>query len=363
MSYAGYLRTTTAGAYRFRCDIVRVGYGSCTTFVNQTMVSDTDVIQLPENTNVRIKVELVQTSSVAGATLHWMTPNTSTFDVVESDALLHESVCPGGCMNGGCCAGLGVCQCAPGYGGLRCENDLNVSSRCSTNTTSTNTTLAEVTQNGLHAVYYADTIFTNIAHEQRDTHIDFDWGYSAPIAGMPSDFSVRWIGFVASNYTGWHTFYVTSSDAAVRLLLGSTQANPLATPWTRGHPVFLVAGRMLSIQIDLVDVRSTAKVQLLWESDAFQRHVIESGSFYAFAGWAGCECGAGENNQMCSGRGGCALGTSTCVCDLIYTGETCEAYRCRADECRGSDTCYDEDRGHRMPVSYTHLTLPTIYSV
>eukprot|EP00040_Diaphanoeca_grandis_P037627 m.246792 g.246792 ORF g.246792 m.246792 type:complete len:2910 (-) comp33851_c0_seq5:174-8903(-) len=347
VSYAGYVRTTTAGAYRFRCDIVRVGYGSCTTFVNQTMVSDTDVIQLPENTNVRIKVELVQTSSVAGATLHWMTPNTSTFDVVESDALLHESVCPGGCMNGGCCAGLGVCQCAPGYGGLRCENDLNVSSRCSTNTTSTNTTLAEVTQNGLHAVYYADTTFTNIAHEQRDTHIDFDWGYSAPIAGMPSDFSVRWIGFVASNYTGWHTFYVTSSDA-VRLLLGSTQANPLATPWTRGHPVFLVAGRMLSIQIDLVDVRSTAKVQLLWESDAFQRHVIESGSFYAFAGWAGCECGAGENNQMCSGRGGCALGTSTCVCDLIYTGETCEAYRCRADECRGSDTCYDEDRGHRV---------------
>ncbi|EDQ84042.1 uncharacterized protein MONBRDRAFT_13199, partial [Monosiga brevicollis MX1] len=57
----------------------------------------------------------------------------------------------------------------------------------------------------------------------------------------------------------------------------------------------------------------------------------------------GFMCGCGEDACSSYQRGVCANGQ--CVCHGQFEGDSCEHYRCRSDECRYSDNCYDEAYG------------------
>jgi hypothetical protein len=78
---------------------------------------------------------------------------------------------------------------------------------------------ADVQGNGLYGTYFSTTSLIGTAVTQTDATIDFNWGRSDPTTSTSikaGAFSVRWSGYVKTNYTEVYTFY-TNCDYGVRL--------------------------------------------------------------------------------------------------------------------------------------------------
>src|SRR2546422_971429 len=67
--------------------------------------------------------------------------------------------------------------------------------------------------NGLLGSYFHNVNLTGPSLARLDEMVDFNWGTSAPIAGMNRDyFSVRWTGEVQAPASGDYTFYIQTDD-------------------------------------------------------------------------------------------------------------------------------------------------------
>jgi len=78
---------------------------------------------------------------------------------------------------------------------------------------------ADVQGNGLYGTYFSTTSLSGTAVTQTDASVDFNWGRSDPTTSTgikAGAFSVRWAGYVKTNYTEVYTFY-TNCDYGVRL--------------------------------------------------------------------------------------------------------------------------------------------------
>lgn len=114
---------------------------------------------------------------------------------------------------------------------------------------------------------YYNGQFGVLVSQRTDEPINFDWGTSAPIAGLNSDdFSVRWFDFEHFDDSDWYTFYVTV-DGAVRLWVDD---HLVIDEWyddqTRrsySAAVFLTEG-FHTIDMDYYDAAGDALVRVSW---------------------------------------------------------------------------------------------------
>lgn len=114
--------------------------------------------------------------------------------------------------------------------------------------------------------YYANNDYTNQIATRQDNYVDFLFGTSAPLAGMPTtNYSIRWNGQIKPLYTETYTFHLNHNDGGKLYIDGQLViSNP--TTADNSITVNLVANQIYNIQIDFVQGTGDGTCQFTWQS-------------------------------------------------------------------------------------------------
>jgi len=160
---------------------------------------------------------------------------------------------------------------------------------------------------GLLAEYYNTWNLQGPSLSRYDSTIDYDWGASAPMAGInPDGFGVRWTGFLTPAATETYTFYTVSNDGA-RLWIDDVIVvdkgidQPL-TEWS--GMIDLVAGQRYSIRLEYYDNTGQAVAKLLWSSPSTPKQIVPADRLSPTAAPAPPPGGTGAQPPASSGGGG-----------------------------------------------------------
>ena len=116
--------------------------------------------------------------------------------------------------------------------------------------------------------YYANDRLAGFPVVVRDDrNVDFNWGYSAPAAGIPADhFSVRWTCTVRFS-EGWYNFRVRADDG-VRLWVAG---NLIIDRWSGGDAVNTARQHIWSgdhqVVLEYFELEGIARAHLGWEKE------------------------------------------------------------------------------------------------
>lgn len=138
---------------------------------------------------------------------------------------------------------------------------------------------------GLNAEYYSDQNLTFLFQTRTDTNINFFWGSSSPIAGIPPDsFSVRWTGKLQARHAGVHQFHA-DTDEGVRLWINGRLLVDDWTPHLEKEDtgsISLVPGRYYDITMEYYDYSfsPTAVARLYWTQPGIAKEIIPPSQLY-----------------------------------------------------------------------------------
>lgn len=126
---------------------------------------------------------------------------------------------------------------------------------------------------GLLGSYYTNLNFTGLKLTRTDTNVNFNWGTSAPAAGMPTtNYSVRWTGLLLAPETTNYMFSTLNSDG-VNLYVNGVQVisdwGDHARHWTDGTPIALTAGQKYVVEMDYYEKTRDAVAKLKWTGPSF----------------------------------------------------------------------------------------------
>ena len=124
------------------------------------------------------------------------------------------------------------------------------------------------TAQGLLGQYFTNITLTGSPALTRSEAVNYEWGTSAPAAGIPADgFSVRWSGRVGILTDGNYTFQTTGDDG-VRLWVDGTL---VIDNWTvhaptidNSQPIALQAGSFHDIRLEYFENQGGAVARLAW---------------------------------------------------------------------------------------------------
>ncbi len=163
---------------------------------------------------------------------------------------------------------------------------------------------------GLMGQYFDNESFLGDFKEQKDTNIDFDWTGASPIAGVnPSNFSVRWEGFIYAPVSTNYQFAIECDDGATitlnnkiivshQMYSASSESKGRVDKWLNNEvqkrkqpgrnynksisaPVKLTGGSKFKIVVSYYhsvhdDFKDNEKafVRLYWQSDEFEETLV-----------------------------------------------------------------------------------------
>ncbi len=135
------------------------------------------------------------------------------------------------------------------------------------------------TMGGLEGRYYDTPNYDQLSFVRTDETIDFsqaDWGVWAPNDIMNVDwFSVRWTGYLYTNYSSTYNFYITADNDA-RLYLDDVLVYDQWDYGGSGHvPLYLEKG-FHPIRLDYRERQGVAHCKLEWQVSILDREVIPS---------------------------------------------------------------------------------------
>lgn len=140
------------------------------------------------------------------------------------------------------------------------------------------------TGDGLIGNYYNGLNFNTIVGSKKDANINFNWGSTAPVAGINSNvYSIRWSGLIKPLYSETYTYYVTSDDGC-RLYVNDQL---VVSKWiddggtTYSGSISLVAGQKYNIKLEYFENTGDAKCILEWASTSQSRQVIPQSQLYS----------------------------------------------------------------------------------
>jgi hypothetical protein len=140
------------------------------------------------------------------------------------------------------------------------------------------------TGDGLRVEYYDNIDFTGLAGTRVDSSVDFNWGGSAPLAGMGVDtFSVRWTGRIEAPATGVYTFYTVSDDGVRLWVNGAAIINNWSdhSPSENSGTVVLVAGQQYDIRLEYYERGGGAVMRLLWSGPSIAKSIVPTARLYS----------------------------------------------------------------------------------
>jgi glucose/arabinose dehydrogenase len=141
---------------------------------------------------------------------------------------------------------------------------------------------APVNGNGLSGAYYPRKDLTGTPVDRIDPTVNFDWGKTSPMPGIPTDnFSVRWTGQVQPQFGGATTFYL-SSDDGVRLWVDNVL---VIDHWTGAGDsqgaITLTGGQKVAIRLEYFEKTNRAKAILSWSNASQPKQVIPQARLYS----------------------------------------------------------------------------------
>jgi hypothetical protein len=144
--------------------------------------------------------------------------------------------------------------------------------------------ISETKGNGLSASYFTNMNLTGAPSLTRvDTTLNFDWGQSSPLNGIPIDrFSARWSGRIKSPITG-SILFSTTSDDGVRLWINNVL---VINNWTshsstiNDATVSLVADEFYDIKLEYYDTYSASIIKLFWSFLGQPKVIIPKSKLY-----------------------------------------------------------------------------------
>ncbi len=163
---------------------------------------------------------------------------------------------------------------------------------------------------GLSAKYYNNIDLTNLANEQVDPTVNFNYGNGSPAANMDGNtFSMRWEGSVKVPRGGAYTFY-TNSDDGVRLWV---DGKPMVDNWTNHGAtedkgiIVLEAGQEYPIRLEYFENGGAAVIQLSWSGPGVEKQIIPQGNLFPFY------FGVDQNTRI--GNGPWIEGNEVTICE------------------------------------------------
>jgi len=130
---------------------------------------------------------------------------------------------------------------------------------------------------GLRGDYYTGQNFDKFVLTRVEPQIDFQWRGAAPDPAVgASNFSVRWTGEVAAQFTDTYSFY-TITDDGIRVWVNSKL---IIENWSNHGDtedtgtIDLVAGRSYSIELEYFQAGSGSIAQLGWKSPHTAKQLI-----------------------------------------------------------------------------------------
>jgi co-chaperonin GroES (HSP10) len=131
---------------------------------------------------------------------------------------------------------------------------------------------------GLQGRYYGTNNLSGSVLLQRVEAVNFNWGLSAPGAGVPRDnFSVRWSGYLQTPATGTYQIQTTSDDGVRVFVNGQRVINN----WTvhaatvdTSAGISLPGGQRVPIVVEYQEVGGYAQIQLRWKAPGSSSFVV-----------------------------------------------------------------------------------------
>ncbi|OVE76407.1 hypothetical protein BVX97_01075 [bacterium E08(2017)] len=160
----------------------------------------------------------------------------------------------------------------PGYSGVD-RFFFEVSDGTLSSEPATVSIIAGAKGSGLVGSYYDNSDFTNLKFTRIDPQIDFDWGAGSPSNSIaPTTFSVRWEGLLLAPESGMYSFS-TLASGGVRLSIDDTTViddwDEHIRQWQDSSSVYLTAGNMYAIQLELTESGGDAVERLKWHGPSF----------------------------------------------------------------------------------------------
>jgi len=117
---------------------------------------------------------------------------------------------------------------------------------------------------GLVGRYYADEGFGRLAVERVDRGLEFDWGRSRPVRGLPRDgSSIRWEGWLEAPEAGRYTFFLVVNDGVRIRVADRTVVDAWGDTgydsWTAAYEIELAAG-WHPITVEYLDSSGNARL-------------------------------------------------------------------------------------------------------
>ncbi len=132
---------------------------------------------------------------------------------------------------------------------------------------------------GLKGTYFNNQTLSGAGLVRNDSSVNFNWGSSAPLAGISADhFSARWTGRITAPTTGTYTLY-TQSDDGVRLWVDDQL---LIDNWQDhsskqdSQTITMNAGVKYNIRMEYYENTGNAVAQLSWSGPSIVQAVIPS---------------------------------------------------------------------------------------
>ena len=114
--------------------------------------------------------------------------------------------------------------------------------------------------------YYYNNDFTNQIATRLDDYVNFSFGTSAPLTGMPTtNYSIRWNGQIKPLYTENYTFHLNHDDGG-KLYIDGQLVISNASIADDSITINLVANQVYNIQIDFVQATSNGTCIFTWQS-------------------------------------------------------------------------------------------------
>ena len=120
----------------------------------------------------------------------------------------------------------------------------------------------------LQGTYFNDTSLSTPVFTRNDSTINFNWGLGSPDPRINVDnFSVHWVGYLVSPYSGTYTFYSVSDDGFRLWVNGQLIIDSWVDQAATEHastPIALSADTLNTIEAEFYEHSGDAVAQLSW---------------------------------------------------------------------------------------------------